>query len=511
MDKHRLNKINKSFDEQYDDAFLDAHLPDLWGAISEGLEGVPISEGHTIKDSFEAEYDDANIEAALPTTLWATITQELNRPEGHTIKDGFEGVDSPEPANSIWYAVEEELEIESVWKNIRCFLDQRTQAHYWRDRLVKVSLVALALLWIRGCYSDYQPVEPIQPVTITTSQPLAAHSMGGENQANDGRQIVQTTTIEDAQQQFQTVSKVGNTVVHTTTSTPQQPHETPTTTNNTTDIVESSPNHYPDLTQFLSHLSTPLPTLWEPSLATDLHRNIPVVGSWLEGIEGEIVADKKLVEPVIAQIEVKSNEIPMHRWEIGGETRLSNSLLWGETTTKAMDATSMISMQMQTLASVGMVLAWHWSHRDALLLTAHPSVNSQQYFGGYSNEGRYYWQQIRLTRAEGTFSYQRTLWRGNFWNGQTSRLYARALYHFSHLTKGEERINDELIETTFTYQRWQHSAGLALGASQQIHRWSIDVGAHSTCGLSTMSQSAMPWNDSRLVTWGGYIGLRYHL
>lgn len=554
MDKRRLNKINKSFDQQYDDAFLNAQLPDLWGVISEGLEQAPTSEGHTIKDSFEGEHDDVSIEAALPTTLWATIAQGLHRSEGYTIKDSFEGGDSPELTNSIWYAVKEELEIESVWKNIQHFLDRRTQVYYWRDRLVQVSLVTLALLWIRGCYSDFRPIDPIQPVATTIAQPLAVHSMG--TQLNDSHEAPSAialapqntlSTMEPnvsalkgdehslnpsvVQQRFQTVPlastlysalKLGDKAVRKALPISQQPHKTsvatnevfstlPRATDNTTTIVEPALNNRPEQTQVLSHLSTPQPTPWGANWGTDLHSHTPVVGPWLAEIESETVAKEVLVEPVITPIKAKSTQTPIHRWEIGLEARLSNSLLWGETTKKAMKTTSMTSTEMQTLASLGMVLTWHWSHRDALLLAVHPSVNSQQYFRGYNNEGRYYWQQIRLTRAEATFSYQRTLWRGNLWHGQTSRLYVRALYHFSHLTRGEERINDELIETTSTYQRWQHSAGLALGISQKIHRWSIDVGANSTCGLSTMSQSGTPWCDSHLVTWGGYIGLRYHL
>lgn len=158
-----------------------------------------------------------------------------------------------------------------------------------------------------------------------------------------------------------------------------------------------------------------------------------------------------------------------------------------------------------------MVVALHWSHRDALLLTAHPLVTSRQSFGGYTPQGRYYRQQLHLTHAEGAFSYQRTLWQGSILPAQLSRVYARASYQLSHLTRGEEWVNDELLETTAYYQRWQHSAGLSLGVSQQIQRWVIDLGAYGNWGLSTMSADQAPWSDSRVVSWGGYVGLRYQL
>lgn len=570
MDKHRPNKISKSFEEQHDEAFFDAQLPDLWGAISNELDQATPAEGHTIKESFETQHDDQTIEEALPTLLWSNIAEQLDRPEGHIVKESFEALDSPEPSNAIWQAVETQLEIESVWKNIRNILDQRTRLRYWRDKLIQVSLVALALLWIRGCYPDYPPIEPTEPVATTTPKPLAAA------QPTSPSQHTGTTALKDQlgttkHHPEPTAPAISQPTVANTTATasndPTLAQAQPATSNqepsnnalrstnapattgtqpalpNTMATAAATPNHFventvattsatdattrtvkepsptasesaqrrPTMTQLLAAIPMATPTPWEPQLITAPQERIPVEGPLLTGAEPTTPLENGLVEPVIEQLAARHHHTPIHRWEVGLETRLSNSLLWGEATTKAMEATSMTSTQMQTLASVGMVVAWHWSHRDALLLTAHPAVNSQQHFGGYTNEGRYYWQQIRLTRAEGTFSYQRTLWRGNFWHGQTSRLYARALYHFSHLTKGEEYINDELIETTSTYQRWQHSAGLALGISQQIHRWAIDLGAQSTCGLSTMSQGGNAWSDSRLVTWGAYVGLRYRL
>ena len=590
MDKQRPNKIKHSFEQQHDDAFLEQHLPaGLWDQLSDHLDQAPPieTEGHTVKESFETQYDEAALDEALPNTLWSQIAHELDRPEGHTVKDSFEQQAAPEVPNAVWNAVEEHLEIETVWKKIRTVLDRRTQARYWREKALQISLVCLALLWVRSCEWHWNPVQtpdPARPAATTTTAPLAANSSTtaplnnastpkspapviAPNQGTAGQKNLPATAVETV------AAQASNPLADANGQAEARPSRTTTSPTQTQGTVVSEPTNPRPAAPTLPSQNSTRPT-GNPEAATNntasaavpeaISPQIPIVAEApttpeTNAASKETDAPKQVgaqtttpvettqsvaqsatpemesapnpavgpllvaaalpdqltttVEPslVTSTTTLANKATPKHHWEVGLQAKVSTSLFWGNFTAKALEASSMTTTEIQTTAGLGIVAAWHWSHRDAFLLTAHPSINSRQYFGGYTTEGRYYHQQLTLTHAEGTMSYQRTLWQKHLWRAQSSRLYARAQYNFSHLTRGEERLNDELVETTQQYQRWQHSMGLALGISQQIHHWVIDIGAYGNYGLSTMSPTGTTWEDSRLINWGGYLGLRYRL
>lgn len=588
MDKPLRNKIAQSFEQQYDDAFLEDHLPKgLWDEIADGLNDLSLPEGHSIKASFEEQHDDAFLEVALPAELWDQIERDLDTsvlPEGHSVKTSFEEQAPPPVPNAVWRVIEEELEITSVWTNIKHVLDQRTRFRYWREKAVQSSLLVLALLWMRGCHweASYDPTPSTHPIAVQTPQGSFAVvpnvSSESKVQLPTATSPAETAIFSIAQQDIDNNATTeiksfvrdeveGNEALANRLLSKKQPltttQNTATVRENSTGSTEPANSSNTGPTHLITRLRKDVPTkemvdaakvigeqLFQPSkqpttvltpvgipfsrpaLTTPpvsivpfseykTHSVVtttqPVVAATVEGLSLEPLGlPTHLDNPYLLFPDSEASIARQYhgstmRWEMGLQARLSGSLFWGETTAKAMDATSMTTTEVQMTAGVGLVAAWHWSHCDALILSAHPSVSSRQYFGGYTSEGRYYHQQLTLTHAEGLFSYQRTLWRGCLLQEMPTRLYARVHYQLSHLTRGEELLNDERVEITQSYQRWQHSAGAALGISHQFRRWVLDVGGYGSYGLSSVSTHSNPIADSRLIQWGGYVGVRYVL
>lgn len=203
------------------------------------------------------------------------------------------------------------------------------------------------------------------------------------------------------------------------------------------------------------------------------------------------------------------------RFELGMNGKIGTSLFLGDATHKALETTSMVKTEMRTVGGVGIILGCHLTANDAIVLGAYPFSNSQQYFGGYTNEGRYYHKEVKLTYFDFTLGYQRTLFHYNDFGTVPSSMYARVDYGLGYLNKSEEIINGLSMEMGDSYNKINHNIGLTVGNTHRINRFVIDYGIYGNIGLSSVLNFGPSGSNSmeysNLANMGGYIGLRYVL
>ena len=195
--------------------------------------------------------------------------------------------------------------------------------------------------------------------------------------------------------------------------------------------------------------------------------------------------------------------------------KVGTSLLLGNATNRAMETTSMVKTKTRASGGIGLMLDCYLTANDAIVFAAYPLSNSQQYFGGYTNEGRYYHKEVKLAYFDFTLGYQRTLFHYNDFGTVPSSMYARLDYGLGYLSKSEEIINGLAAELGDSYNKINHNIGLTIGNTHRINRFVIDYGIYGNIGLSSV-QNIGPSGTasveySNLATMGGYLGLRYVL
>jgi hypothetical protein len=203
------------------------------------------------------------------------------------------------------------------------------------------------------------------------------------------------------------------------------------------------------------------------------------------------------------------------RFEVGMNGKVGTSLLLGNATNKAMETTSMVKTKTRAAGGIGIMLDCYLTANDAIVFGAYPLSNSQQYFGGYTSEGRYYHKEVKLAYFDFTLGYQRTLFHYNDFGTIPSSMYVRLDYGLGYLSKSEEVINGLAAELGNSYNKLNHNVGLTIGNTHRINRFVIDYGIYGNIGLSSVqnigSSGTGSVEYSNLATMGGYIGLRYVL
>ena len=203
------------------------------------------------------------------------------------------------------------------------------------------------------------------------------------------------------------------------------------------------------------------------------------------------------------------------RFEVGMNGKVGTSLLLGNATNKAMETTSMVKTKTRAAGGIGIMLDCYLTANDAIVFGAYPLSNSQQYFGGYTKEGRYYHKEVKLAYFDFTLGYQRTLFHYNDFGTIPSSMYVRLDYGLGYLSKSEEIINGLAAELGNSYNKLNHNVGLTIGNTHRINRFVIDYGIYGNIGLSSVqnisSSGISSVEYSNLATMGGYLGLRYVL
>lgn len=233
-------------------------------------------------------------------------------------------------------------------------------------------------------------------------------------------------------------------------------------------------------------------------------------------LTGQPVVDPTIEELNAFEIHTITNSKKKHniRFELGMNGKVGTSLLLGNATNKAMETTSMVKTKTRAAGGIGILFDCYLTANDAIVFGAYPLSSSQQYFGGYTNEGRYYHKEVKLAYFDFTLGYQRTLFHYNDFGTVPSSMYARLDYGLGYLSKSEEIINGLASELGDSYNKLNHNIGLTIGNTHRINRFVIDYGIYGNIGLSSVlnvgpSGTSVEYNN--LATMGGYLGLRYIL
>lgn len=618
--KPTQNKIGESFEQNLPDELL----PDfIWDNISNALDTnkVPTESTEKIKASFEEGFD----EAIVPPLLWTGIESSLDQAsipssmeQTNKIKTSFEAGHQDILPENLWENVENQLEIEGVWKRVLKGLNRRTKRQYWQEKGMQFSLVALALLLLRGC--DFGEWLPIPPIANESTNILAKTDLDGTESTpvSVTNSNVKSTNLvaSDATnlKPINTNSSLKNTLLEETYTFPTIPvfsrfqktllktnleSKSPLLAKNTKtfmftkkeskqehsdneeslSVAELKENRIPNTSSKVerrtdkvivpSSSNTSLVNKGEnvsnkidsnPSgvLATKVITNNTIDDSKIDqnALASKTAASSKneinvavnnpvnktntlasrtflsekpistltgesFVDPAVETIytfeidNVVNKKKHNIRFELGMNGKIGTSLLLGNATNKAMETTSMVKTKMRAAGSVGIMFDCYLTANDAIVFGAYPLSNSQQYFGGYTNEGRYYHKEVKLAYFDFTLGYQRTLFHYNDFGTVPSSMYARLDYGLGYLSKSEEIVNGLAAELGDSYSKLNHSIGLTVGNTHRINRFVIDYGIYGNIGLSSVQNMVPSGTNSveynNLATMGGYLGLRYVL
>lgn len=634
--KPQQNKIGESFEQSIPDELV----PDfIWDNISnildsnkiptEGTESVESVE--KIKASFEEGFDDA----VLPPLLWTGIQSSLEQAStlnpfmgsDNKIKTSFETGHQDIIPENLWKNVENELEVEGVWKRVLTGLNRRTKRKYWQEKGMQLGIAALALFLLRGCdFGEWTTTTPIakqynstakvdleteqafpvlggnskatptnlnnsnaptatgnsdnsnhnlleQTYTLPTAPifsafsktPLTANSeatspivvkkanafiLAGaktkQADAEDKKNLsvlpVKNTValnnssiknskgekIATAQTNFVLINKekITSEEVHnkatgaiaatktgaTTVSTKTTIDNNNTITNNKTKtqntVASATINSSKNPIDAAKNDATKNTT---STSSKELLSEMPI-----SALIGQVFIDPRIEMLYTFEINNVLNKKKHNiRFELGMNGKVGTSLLLGNSTNKAMETTSMVKTKTRVAGGIGIMLDCYLTANDAIVFGVYPLSSSQQYFGGYTSEGRYYHKEVKLAYFDLTLGYQRTLFHYNDFGTIPSSMYARLDYGLGYLSKSEEIINGLAAELGDSYNKFNHNVGLTIGNTHRINRFVIDYGIYGNIGLSSVQNigssgtSSVEYNN--LATMGGYLGLRYVL
>lgn len=588
--KQKDNKIGESFEKQP----LEEQLPEsIWEGIANALDAQPTKEStEKIKTSFENGFD----EEPLPD-LWGTITNQLEGQVGtnNKIKSSFENIQQGELPQNIWENVENQLEIEAVWERVYKALNKRTKKRYWQEKGIQLGIAALAVLSLRGCgigetFMSLPVAQQVQERTVVeqvkTTTPLAESSIGNnlltqeavksipecKNQENTEKQVYRLNQLTTPVQH----KKINSSVEQPTQVTPMSleitlgdkekanhkdnlPNEllietpkTKTTVGKKYEDLEISnapvtslvtKGHNKKALSNTSFEQTQLDhSLWTPIAAVQLSKlpnntlkeymNNPLFLSSealttsiaqtsiserkLLAIQPTAITDSNIYALKAVVIESMSEkQRPSLRFELGLNAQVGTSLLLGGAMQEAMEETSMSTTEIEPNASLGVALDCYLSANDAISLGVYPFSNTRQHFEGYTSEGRYYNKEIKLSYVDISLGYQRTLLHYNDFGTIPSSIYARLDYGFGYLSQGEEVVNEVSVNLGNTYNKINHHLGLSIGNTHRVQRVVINYGLSANMGISSVlnqnSAGGIQQDYTHLLNMGGYVGLRYAL
>lgn len=200
------------------------------------------------------------------------------------------------------------------------------------------------------------------------------------------------------------------------------------------------------------------------------------------------------------------------RFEIGLVAKGGTSILLGQNTYDAWNGNN-ASTQMAPSKALGILSNYYLGLNDAVVLGIYPYSAMQQSFGTRNNDGNYETTKVNLSLFDITLGYQRTLIRYNSLSQVPATIYARLDLGLGILTNAKTSINEQAISTENLYNKFNFSAGLALGNTHELKQFVIDYGLTGNIGLNNLVTASKPaiLEPARLLNMGAYLGIRYFI
>lgn len=231
-----------------------------------------------------------------------------------------------------------------------------------------------------------------------------------------------------------------------------------------------------------------------------------------------ILVQKHVSDPAIARMEEDNFVLVRQaqkgkkvRLELGPSIRIGTSLLLGENTFKAFDQQQTASTEMKVTGTAGIILNYHFSLNDAIVLGTYPYAKVKQSFADYTADGNYVQKEIDLTFFDFVFGYQRTLIRYNTLGKVPSKIYTRLDVGLGYLMKSTTKVNDVLVNGKGWFNKFNVSVGLRLGNTHEINQFILDYGITGNVGVNDLIRPSNTsfLKPSHLLNVGAFIGLRY--
>lgn len=514
-----MAKDDQHFDKQLQQKLNARIVPapkELWSSIADGLDQAAEQDAQ-LDQSLQEQF--TSFEHKAPLGLWGAIEGELTSPPAldedalldEKVRESYE---QPQAApEQIWYNIDQQLNVDTIWRKMQPGLNHLRKAYLWRKRLRQLSMAAVFLLLIRGCGLHILPDFNQQPITVEVNQQAipakskeyhstskqAANS--SQEETNSQQTIASPTTKQLLPKSLKTIEKTK--AENNPLSTEQRPQAkvigendqhsspSPSTDNSIAKVVHDNKVMKEAIAEKILSQS-PIPAMSANALAREE--------------KAAIVELTKMVQP-------SSNKFKAYQ-EIGLIASLQHSLILNDATPKSLRLQSASAVRKEILpaASYGLNINHYFHPKQALAFELWWNSSIRHKYN-YAYRGKQLGAEVKLRYVKAALVYELNVLDYSFLKSQQKLLlrvgaYVANLQEQSQLSSPYQ-TNLPLPEL----QDWDSGLLFGLEQKHQLHpRLSFAYGFRTEIGITSILEVSKA-NNKRpsFLNVGGIARLNYRL
>lgn len=515
-------------DQQFDRLLkqkLDARIlpapEELWSSIDEGLD---LAEAQDKKLDQELKEQMGSFERKAPASLWGAIEGSLAQPEtldGNELLDQKvrESYQSQQTApEQIWHNIDQQLNVDHIWRNMQPGLSQMRKGYIWRKRLRQISVAAMFLLLIRGCGLNFLPDNLLESSEQTIAQNSnISKGQGVKEKFHTAPLAQQQQDIKAQQQQQPTVTKTYPRTPANKQASPQKAGQKKT--------VSNQEDQTQAVLAFAHKVIEQHATYQDDPKALDA----PIEGRGSEHKSFRKQVIPSLLDKVIDQ-EQSSDLLPIlkdlkplnskpHRstyQEVGLIAAFHHTVIINDARPKSLisQMASRVDKKILAAPAFGLFIDHHFRPKQAVSFEFWWDARVRQQYN-YAYAGKQLSEEIQLRYVKAAVSYELNVLNYSFLNSQQKLLlkagaYVANLQAQRQLSKNQHETNLPLEEL----KSWDSGLLLSLEQEHQLHpKLFFAYGLRSEIGLTSLMKLSSATNNvpSNLLNFGFLARLSYRL
>lgn len=504
-------------------------------------------------DKLQKGFDEITDKEVPPSFVWNNIANKLETEDSDALQTGFDKYYSDEePPISVWNNIQNTLTNNPLQDNNNLDDSTTDNAPYsWKQRLQKIAMVILLLIFVRTCLPETCGPETARSAPSNIMYALHHTDISSnQNSSNHHQNTLQEDKIlgtvrkstssipsktnllqSTANKPLKAVANSNFTLISSNSkkhSTSSEQHNSKSTSipleptiaisynlNNTENLnnqsEQTSTSAYPfgklntlqqiSISAYFGKLTSP-GSVWH-STPYQQHISTPIIDS----------AILPLAETLAFDLEKKQKQesTKFPKFELGLVGKLGTSLLLGKMTNEGFRHSSLQETQIKSAGGIGLLVGLRITAKDAVVAQFSPYTSISQSFGAFSSEGKHYDQVVNLSYMDFSVGYERNLIVYDIVNDNNASLFARLDIGISYLTLEQFSVNEEIIQTQ-AFKKWSFFTGLALGNRHQFKHFVFDYGFYGSIGMNDINNNTYFQNQTtNLLQLGGFVAIKYKL
>jgi hypothetical protein len=538
-DEHIDQALKKAF------AQIEHKAPEqLWSSIQESLDSHKLDQ--TIDKKVQESFASNSMQA--PAMLWDVIDRQLPNalPSDdlhldQKINEFYRAQEITPLPESVWKAVNRQLNIDRTWKSIAAKLDKKPLASHWRKKTLQFFAAASVLLLLaKNCTNDRNPIavlsstykqqdaEPHINYKTTTGdntsatflelfqvEPIEAPLVTQNNRQHNGGQAEKSAVL--SKNQVSTIDK--NTLTRLSDLLPS-PSKVVQKTSTIPTIIDPfelafAPKNQAALVQAaegdLEKLVVPNSSL------TNRNEGLNI----LKGFNIRPLIQKKLsnhffsMEPIqLLDLPVLSNVQPIvGRFQAGAFIVLNATMLLNNDTRSGFDEGSLVQNYYGMAANYGVWLSCRLHQKGALVAEFSVNADNRQAYGVYER-GSYYLKEWVMKYNRVSLAYQHDFFVSKTHMKIPHKLVGQLGLYAGFLREAKLFYDGDLkFDGLEEHHRYDFGFKLALGQEIYLDRFVLGYGLRSDFGIVNIFKGNTNLNsnenNTNIIHLGGYLSIGY--